>query len=623
MKTKRTILLCIALVLCLISMITSSSMLTSGGTVAINDMNIIIPSGEKVHFYEYRPVTATVDTPAPAIVFSHGNDSTLQTHQDYAMELARRGFVVFAFDITSAGMSSPVSDASTIGFGMYDLVDYVYDHLKYVDNTRIGVAGYSKGGNNIYDTLNAYGKEQAASPDTFVSKINAALIIDPKFDPFDGFPTGVNVGFVCGTHDPFNNVSYAPVAGYLPGDLTVKSEIKNFINLGVPGTFAENEMADPNVKVEIGKVYGSFAEKNARVVYNPEYITHASGTIGEAAIRDCVQFFTESLGAPNPIESTNIRSRLHIFIGAIGLVGLLMLIVPLCGMLLETRFFASLVNPQGVPQAPAQLKDAKSALIYFLPPLGLSFLLPLTATQFAALPAKFMSLAGVAGVSEWFLNSWQNGIMAWLFVNGLIALAVGLVVYFMVYKNQGMTLRSMGIYIGLGNTLKTIVLAALVFASCYGVTLFAQSVFMVDFRLQDLTFPVMSWERLLLIMRYAPFVIFFWCVNSMNMNALNRVRGMKEWQNVLLCILLNIVGIVVVLIIHYTKLFSTGAGLSGPFNWKYYTTMLLFLFTATAGTLINRALFKKTGNAFIGPVVFGTIATVLSTAVMMLPDYLY
>ena len=68
--------------------------------------------------------------------------------------------------------------------------------------------------------------------------------------------------------------------------------MKETINLGVPGTFAEDELDDPNVKVEIGHVYGSFAENNARVVYNPADSTHGSGMISRGfmliGIRYCV-----------------------------------------------------------------------------------------------------------------------------------------------------------------------------------------------------------------------------------------------------------------------------------------------------------------------------------------------
>ena len=124
MKTAKKLLV-IGLILCLISAFASSYFLTSGGQVKINEYNLAIPSGETVHMYEYRPNTATKENPAPAIVFSHGNDSTLQTHQDYAMELARRGYVVFTPDITAAGKSSAVMDTSTVGYGIYDVTDYV------------------------------------------------------------------------------------------------------------------------------------------------------------------------------------------------------------------------------------------------------------------------------------------------------------------------------------------------------------------------------------------------------------------------------------------------------------------------------------------------------------------
>ena len=99
------------------------------------------------------------------------------------MELSRRGYVVFAPDITSAGMSSPVQSTSTVGFGIYDLVDYVYYNLDYVDNSKIGMAGFSKGGNNVYDTMMQYGVEQRETPDEYVKCVAAAMIIDPRFLP--------------------------------------------------------------------------------------------------------------------------------------------------------------------------------------------------------------------------------------------------------------------------------------------------------------------------------------------------------------------------------------------------------------------------------------------------------
>lgn len=615
--------LCLALVLCLISMCASSAYLSSGSSVKIHELNLSIPSGETIHVYEYRPVNASTENPAPAVIFSHGNDSTLQSHQDYAMELARRGFVVFAPDITSAGMSSPVSDASTVGFGIYDLVDYVYYSLNYVDNSRIGIAGFSKGGNNIYDTMMKYGEEQRETPDVYVQRVSAALIIDPRFLPMDGFATGINVGFSVGNRSPYAN-NFTKVEGYLPGDLTVKPEMKEFINLANPGTFTEEQLQDPNVKVELKKVYGSLADGTARIVYNPEYTTHATGLFSVSMIRDTVEFFDTTLGAPNPIASTNSHVVGHMVFAALGLFGIVLMIAPLAMILMDTKFFSSLKKAPEVSGEPlVEVGSVKQKLLFVLPPLALSFLLPLTAVKFGQSTGKFLKMGSFTGVTRFFLNAWQNSIMFWLFMNGLIALAVGLLLYFLVHKKNGVTMKAAGVSIGLVNALKTVLLAVIVFTCCYLVTCFAQYTLKVDFRLQDLTFPVMTWSHLLLCMRYAPFVIFFWCVNSMNMNAFSRVKGMSEGKNLALCVLLNIIGIVVVLIIHYTKLFSTGMGLNSHMRWKYFTTCLLFIPTAINGTVINRVLYNKTHNAFVGPVIFGTVATIFSTAVMMLPDYLY
>ncbi len=622
-KSKPIIVLAIGLVFCIISMFVSHAFLTSGGTVKINELNLAIPSGETIHVYEYRPQTATVDTPAPAIIFSHGNDSTLQSHQDYAMELSRRGYVVFALDITAAGMSSPVLSASTVAFGVYDLVDYVYYNLDYVDNAKIGIAGFSKGGNNVYDTMMQYGVEQRETPDTYVKRVAAALIIDPRFLPMDGFATGINVGFNAGSRSPYAN-NFTHVDGYLPGDLSVKPEMKEFINLGVPGTFSEEDLTDPNVKVEIGKIYGSVEDGTSRIVYNSEYMTHATGLLSKAGIRDCVKYFDQTIGAPNPIPAESSNVNLHLFFAALGFVGILLIIAPIALLLMDTEFFASLKqkpDENGEPQV--EVKTIGQKLLLILPPLALGFLLPLTAVSFGQTTNKFLNLNGNPGLNTWFINAWQNSIVFWLTMNALIALVVCLLLYFLVHKRNGITMRSVGVYASVVNAIKTIILAVLVFVLCYLVVCFAQYTLKVDFRFQDLTFPVMTWDHLLLCMRYAPFFIFFWCVNSMNMNAFNRVKGMSEKVNLALCVILNILGLVVVLAIHYAKLYTTGAGLNNFMRWKYFTTCLLFIPTAIAGTIINRVIYKKTHNVFVGPVVFGTITTIFSTAVMMLPDYLY
>ena len=133
-KQKSLIALLICLAFCLISMFGTWSMLTCNGTVEVNDLKISTSKGDLVRFLEYRPKTATADTPVPAIVYSPGNDSTAESVRLCSSELARRGYAVYVLDLLSAGHSSEgIGNSPTFGFE--ELIDYVYSNLDYVDNT--------------------------------------------------------------------------------------------------------------------------------------------------------------------------------------------------------------------------------------------------------------------------------------------------------------------------------------------------------------------------------------------------------------------------------------------------------------------------------------------------------
>jgi hypothetical protein len=440
--------------------------------------------------------------------------------------------------------------------------------------------------------------------------------------PFDGFPTGIVISWDTGDRSPYAN-NYTKVEGYLPGDLSVKPEFKQLVNRAGE-FFTKEQINDPNVKIEMGKVYGDLESGNAVIIYNAHLVTHATGVFAKALIKDVVDFFETTIGAPNPIPSDNIRSRWQIAVGAVGLLGIMLMIAPLAVILMELPFFRSLRKVDGDTVEP--LADAGTGIgrwLYFLPPLALGFVLPLTNIRFGQSTYNFLHMGEKTGLTRWFLNTWQNSIMCWLTINALIVLAVLILFYFLYHKRRGLSLGAMGVRITLAGAIKAILLGICVFAILYTVAAFFQYTLKVDFRLQDLTFPVMTWDHLLKCMRYAPFVVFFWCVNSASMNAFNRVKGMSEKKNILLVLLLNLLGLVVVLAIHYLKLNATGAGLGFHMRWKYFTTCLLFIPITIAGTLINRALYKHTHNVFVGPVVFGITAVIFSTAVMMMPDYLY
>lgn len=621
-RKKSFVALAVCLAICLVSLIASNLTVTNLGKVELNNLNLSLPTGETVRVLEYRPANATTQTPAPAIVFSHGNDNTAETYQNYALELARRGFVVFAPDLTSAGLSSPVESDQTIGYSMYDLVEYLYGTLDYVDNSRIGITGYSKGGVNVMDTMNAYGREQRESPETYEQRVAAAFVMAPKWDSMEGFATGINVGLDVGMFDPYSRLSFAPVEGYFPGDLSVKAEIKEFINQGVPGTFTPEQLTDPNTAVQIGHVYGSYEDGTGRVVYNAGDSTHGLGSVSSSFIRECVQFFTDTLGAPVAIAADSQVWGWNFAFSALGILAVLAMIVPLCILLANLPFFKPVIQPVGEPCA--QLKGAKDKVIFVVVSLGVAFLSPLIAPKMFSLANSIFELDGHAGVSRWFLlGGMANSVLTWTTAFALINLAVFLIFYFAIHRRNGLRMKDFGARITLPNVGRTILLAALVFVLCYLVACFGFYVFGVGFRLVDMSWQFTSLSKLGLCMRYVPFYLFFWVVNSLIMNGCNRFKGMRESVNLLLCIGCNIIGLVVIAVIYYATMFTTGAGLGEFSAWKAYMAMLYMILTMTVGTIVNRRVYLKTGSIYLGPAAYATVLTVMNYATYMIPDYLY
>ena len=617
MKTKKSLIaLLVCLFLCLTSMVGTRFFLTDGGKVEINDLKIAIASGDTVRFLEYRPVGASAENPVPAVIYSPGNDSTAESVRLCSAELARRGFAVYVPDLLSAGQSSDSTGASPT-YGFDELINYVYANLPYVDSTRIGIAGYSKGAGNVMRVMTQYGDEQRNSPETYVKKVDAALIMAPPYSSLAPLATGINLGFGAGLYDPYSRMSYQPVAGYWPGDLSVKTEMKEVVNLGVPGTFSEEDMTNPDVKVQIGHAYGNFADNNARVIYNPSDSTHGSGMISSEFTRITVSFFSDALGAPTPIDPANQTSPLLMFFSALGLLAILGLTVPLTLLLLKVPVFSALQQPAGAPSS--GLFSKKDWLIFILASVIGGFVPPIMAPVIIQQTSKIFSLTGQGQTGSVFVYGVANNVVVWMLFSGLFLLAMFFLFYNLIHKKNGAKLSDYHLKISLANVGRVLLLAACIVLLCRSVVWFADYFFKVDFRLVDLSLSMMKWSHLKVSLCYVPFFVLYWCINSLIMNGCNRFKGMSEGFNLFLCVLCNVLGTIIVVAVYYTVLFKTGVGIGAPTNWKAYMMLSYMIVSATAGTIINRKIYNATSNIYLGPVVFGTLITLINTAVYTLP----
>lgn len=136
-----------ALVFTLIFTALSSAILHDWGNIGISDVELQTAAGNKVVARVYKPDSATAESPAPAVVFTHGLTVNKESYAQYGLELARRGFVVITPDMLNHG-DSEVTDAGTYlapytvsdAYGAFAAVRYA-GTLDYVDKAQIGVAG--------------------------------------------------------------------------------------------------------------------------------------------------------------------------------------------------------------------------------------------------------------------------------------------------------------------------------------------------------------------------------------------------------------------------------------------------------------------------------------------------
>ena len=146
-KTKKTakVFLVISILLMFVSAIVASAVQTNGGKVRMEELNIMTDEGYTMSAYLFVPENATKDTPAPAIVTSHGYLNNKEMTDANYVELARRGYVVLAIDQPDHGDSEVTEDFFILApTGVYQGV-LALSRMPFVDKGKIGVTGHSMG----------------------------------------------------------------------------------------------------------------------------------------------------------------------------------------------------------------------------------------------------------------------------------------------------------------------------------------------------------------------------------------------------------------------------------------------------------------------------------------------
>lgn len=628
--TKRTRILCIALVLILIGSIGAALLQTSAGKVTVKDLYLVTEQQQYLHALIFMPEDATPENPAPVVITSHGWLNTAEVQDAASIELSRRGFVVIAMDAYNHGLSSSVQvsqgvDSELYGQGMVALVEYVNSGvIDFVDTDRVGVMGHSMGGraakntaihySNLYNA--AIEQAQAADSDGGAEITEAEqAYADSQMKISAALPTGqspgsladwsairCNMGFLYGLLEEGGYGSSTGTAD-LRGSSTEALDMVN--------------SSDPSVtSVEEGKFYGSKEDGTLRVLYQPN-TTHPLIHFDPTSTKDVIEFFTYTLDVDTSLSSTNQIFLYKEGFNLVAMVGLFMLLVPFCGMLLDCPVFADLKGVEG-PKIPALSgKRKKSFWIGWVLGGVVSFLA-------AWLAVEIVPSLDATKNHGFFMTNWtffaaptMNTISVWTILSAIW----GFFWFFLNYKKdkaEGIRNDEMiGFKITGKQFWKTVLLSAAVIGLFYGVVWFCKWAFNTDFRFWTPAVKTFDVGHLFYFFQYLPIFFAFYLANSLMVNGASRFEGMNERKNLFILGLGNILGLGLLWALQYGKLILTGTVIWGS-TWINVLVIAFCFWQLFLAPYLLRAFYKLTGKNWAGALIVSSIYVfcgIMNTAV--------
>ena len=536
---------------------------TSGG-IKIQDVRFKGAKGNTMSALLYIPPNATAQTPAPGILAVHGYINSRETQDGFAIEFARRGYVVLALDQTGHGYSDPPAFAN--GFGGPDGLAHLRS-LDIVDKNNIGLEGHSMGGWTVLAAA-------TAMPNDYKSMVLEGSSTGKPFaaDGTASWPR--NAALVFAQYEEFSNLMWGVD---LARDVTKSPKL--WALFGTQGA------------VEPGKVYGDIAQGTARVLYTPA-ITHPAEHISHQAIGYSLDWFAKTLqgGTPKPVDDQIwFRKEIGTLIALLGFVAL---VIGVFDGLLEASMFSRLRLPaiaDGTMPAHVAASGGRWTAAFVL-----TALIPaLTYYPAFALGGTFVK------PSAYLPQGITNQILVWAVINALITLAL------MPFAPKR---ASRGGIIG-----QSVVIAILTIIAGYAALWLADLAFKIDFRFWIVALKLMSAKQFVIFLIYlVPFTAFFAIalhVLHRNFSTMALGRGALYLTNIFALTL----GFIVLLALQYGLLWL-GGKLFNPLpdpGFVPLSTIVAIQFVPLLAIAAAIATFtwRRTGSSLPGALICGMFVT--------------
>ena len=541
-KNRAKMWLCVALALCLLSMIAASLIQTQNHNIRIKKMYWESPVGALLSADLWIPANATEDSKAPAVITVEGWYNNKEMQDAYTLELARRGYVVLTLDLHGHGNTEALpQDRLYDGAVGVDGAVQMIASLPYVDTTRIGVTGHSSGGTAANMAV-ALDNERETPLIACVLQQAGDWQDDTGGDHSGDYGTR-SVGIIASEYDDFYFGTYDEAGNMLttPKQFLETEGAQRFLNFNEDVSTFEGP-------AEGGKYYTrEFDGKTSlRVIYRPTCI-HPAVTFSSECVAYAVDFFEQTLGAPNALPAQDQIWPVKVAFTALGLVGFFMFMISFTICLLDTEYFSLLKAQDKILATPVKSTIGK---LWFFGLMVVSML-------FSGLSYIYCMRHVYSNTTEFFPQTASLTIGVWSLVCGIFALVLMAVYYFAYGRSHEFSISSTGLCLTPKKLWRTIVMAILVIVCSYAIVFFADYFFQTDFRIWTFGIKVFGADKVLIALRFLPFFLVFYVVNSISVNCFNYNTIGGEIGNVVLNGLTNSFACIVIVAVQYVYFYST------------------------------------------------------------------
>lgn len=590
----------------------------------LNGKSYIIENPELSYSVRYYvPKEASVDNKLPVVFVLPGFTRTKQTMEQYAIELTRRGAVVFImdpgsqgattfagykkdengnFNILSDGKKEQVS-ATVNANGLKYLVQYIFnneDDFDFIDRNRFGAVGHSAGGGNVTDLAESF------AGDSYEDSVIKSVFISGyiKLSAANRFKN-------------LNSNAALSYALYDEGYYRYKEDNTNFQT--VSSMFVNEVNGSPNNLDDIIRDYGygSMEDGTYRIVHRSK-ILHTFEMYDKNSLEHTLDFFNETLDLNNKIPGNDTKWFTKEIFTGLSLLSGFVLIIGLTGLLVNTPFFKDVINPN---EKDLTLVTYKNSIDSQKEGFGSRFsfytisIITATIACLDYIPLAYYSTrlfpdAASNTYTYFFPARMINAVLLWAVVNGTIGLLLYYISLFVGRsKERNLEVHRLSVRVPFNTWIKSLILSFVIFFLYFGVVSLMNLVFKQDFRFMLISAAPLNKRFLATWIMYIPFFFIFYFSNSLKVNASIAQRGWPEWRVLLFSGLANSLGLLFILVVNYAlfiqrgQVFYTWMGEGNLEVWLYVNIIFSVAPMMFLLAIMNRILFRITKQVWFGPMV--------------------